>query len=215
MTSSARPLRLAEAAARFGTFCWVERRLFEVTGAWASAPGVADEARLFCFEASAQHAWHAELWAARLPVLAGWDHDALTRPAAPAGRLLERIAPGGWDGDEVTAAHRFVTVLARVALPALLASYRGFSDRLVPVADGPAIRALGLVVRDEEAELARAGELADLLAERHAPAGPAGPPGEWTASLGALLPRHEGELVLLPWWEEGQEPSAGPRAGGT
>ena len=49
-------------------------------------------------EVSGQHAWHAELWAARLPVLDGIDREALTRPGRSA--LPSRCsAPSAGAGD--------------------------------------------------------------------------------------------------------------------
>ena len=63
-------LGLSQAAELLGSYCFVERRLFELTGAWSvevDRPGVAVQLD----RVSQQHAWHAELWAERLPVLAG------------------------------------------------------------------------------------------------------------------------------------------------
>ena len=43
---------------------------------------------------SMRHAWHAELWADRLPVLAGIDPDGVTVPSAAERRLFRRPAGG-------------------------------------------------------------------------------------------------------------------------
>jgi hypothetical protein len=190
-------LTLEEAAVRHGAYRWTERRLFELTGAWAAAPGLPDEARILCFEASAQHAWHAELWEARLPVLPGVDHERYTRPLGQAVEpLLASLAPGAWDGEDEAAGRRFVAGLARVVLPLLLVSYRGFGERLAPVSDGPGIRALTLVVRDEEEEMAAAQSLSDDLLGAPEAAQQA---AEWTRALGDRLLRIGGEDRLLPW----------------
>jgi hypothetical protein len=192
-------LTLAEAAARHGAYRWVERRLFELTGSWAVAPGLPAEARLLCFEASAQHAWHADLWEARLPVLAGVDRERLTRPVGPAVEpLLAGLAPGAWDGDDETAGHRFLVGLARVVLPLLLVSYRGFGERLVPVADAPTVRALGLVVRDEDEELAAAQGVVDAVVRDPEEVQQA---AAWTRELGDPVSHEGGEDGLLPWSE--------------
>ena len=192
-------LTLLEAAVRHGAYRWVERRLFEVTGSWAAAPGLPDGARVFCFEASAQHAWHAELWEARLPVLAGVDPERLTRPHGQAVEpLLSALAPGAREGDDETAGRHFLVGLSRVVLPLLLVSYRGFGQRLVPVADAPAIRALSLVVRDEEEELTAAEAIVDELLT-----GPelAQEAAEWTRALGEPVPHRGDGDDLLPWSE--------------
>lgn len=187
--TSARTLGLFAAARRHGAYTWAERRLFALTGSWAAAPGLPDVARVHLFEASAQHAWHAELWAARLPVLAGVDPDELVQPAdAGAAALLDALEVSALEGTasdparQALGARRFLTALAGVVLPGLLASYRGFSRLLLPICDGPSIRALALVVADTESELAALGA--------HLPGrGPAGPLGdgggdeEWAASL--------------------------------
>lgn len=190
-------LTLREVAVRFGAYRWVERRLFELTGAWAAAPGLPDAARVLCFEASAQHAWHAELWEARLPVLAGVDREELTRPVGPfAAPLLASIAPGAFEGGDENAGRRFVAAFARMVLPLLLVSYRGFGRRLEPVADAPAIRALTLVVRDEAEELEASQVVADeLLAEPEA----AQQAAEWTRALGTPLLRKGDGDILFPW----------------
>ncbi len=192
-------LRLQQAAARLGAYRWTERRLFELTGAWAAAPGVPDGARIFLFEASARHAWHAELWEARLPVLAGVDREGLTRPVGAAVEpLLVSLAPGAFDGDGETAGRRFLVGLARVVLPLLLLSYRRFGQRLVPVADGPAIRAVTLVVRDLEEELAEAEAAVDALVSGAEAVQEA---AEWTRALGVPVRGGEAGDDLLPWSE--------------
>lgn len=191
--------RLHDAAARHGAFAWTERRLFALSGAWAAAPGPADDARCALFEWSAQHAWHAELWTDRLPVLAGVDRDSLVRPpsevlatalellAPPAGATGAGAAPGAPSGRPGAGADArgFLAAMTTAVLPGLLAAYRAHGEGLVPVADRPAARALTLVVRDEVDELAgiealcRAAEVA-------------GEPG--TAGAAALVARIEGLL---------------------
>ena len=175
MAEGSPPLTLHEAAVRHGAYRWIELRLFELTGAWSAAPGVPNAARVHLFEASAQHAWHAELWADRLPVLAGVDHDALTRPlgpvlvplfdalgAAPQGGAAAPDAAAAGDAGDA-AALAFLAGLSRVVLPALLDSYRRHREALSEVADGPSLRALALVVRDEEAEVAEAGAVLEAI----------------------------------------------------
>ena len=76
---------LAQLCGRCG---WVETRLFELTGQWASGDGPA-EWRLACSIESAQHAALASEWRARLPVRAGIDQEALFLP--PPGPLAAEI----------------------------------------------------------------------------------------------------------------------------
>lgn len=196
-------LGLHEAATRYGAYRWVERRLFEITGAWAAAASLPDEAQVFCFEVSTQHAWHAELWGARMPVLAGVDRERLTRPLGPTVEpLLARLAPGTLDGTDEGAGRRFLVGLARVVLPLLLVSYRGLGRRLAPVADAAAIRALTLVLRDEEEELAAAQAIVDAFLGTPEAAQEA---AEWTRELGdpalQLALQSEESDGLLPWSE--------------
>ncbi|MGH8988932.1 MAG: hypothetical protein ACRDXC_10130 [Acidimicrobiales bacterium] len=192
-------LSLGEAAVRHGAFRWVEQRLFELTGAWAAAPGLPDGARVFCFEQSAAHAWHAELWEARLPVLAGVDRDQLTRPVGVVvDPMLAGLAPHRPGGDEAVAGSRFLVSLARVVLPLLLVSYRRFGARLVPVADGPAIRALRHVISDEEEELCAAEALLDGLVGDPQSAQQA---AEWTQAVRGPVGHGTDGEDLLPWSE--------------
>ena len=139
---------IREAAARVGAYRWAEQRLFHLTGGWAGAPSVSDSVRVHLFEMSAQHAWHAELWAQRLPVLAGMDPDRLTRPLGGSmGPVLTAVGLG--EADE----RDWLTGLYRVALPRLLVTYREHLVRVASVAEAPVARALALVVRDEHEQL--------------------------------------------------------------
>lgn len=187
------PLTLAQAAERFGAYRWAEQRLFELTGAWA-AEATSPEARIHLDVVSGQHAWHAELWAARLPVLDGTDREALTRPAGPVlGPLL----------DEVARTHGTVPRLAalyRVVVPRLLTTYGRHLRRTAPVADAPAVRALRLVRRDE-IESWEAGEA--LLEHLVVGAGDAAAAAAVQARLEAGLVASWAGCGLLPWPEEG------------
>ena len=129
-----------------GAYQWIERRLFEVLGGWVATEPVA-EARLLFDVYSQQHAWHAELWAERLPVLDGLDPATLTLPpSAEVDRLLALLA-----GKAPTAGGTLLRLvgLARVVFPRLIAGYGLHLRRAAPVADAPVVRSLRLVVRDE------------------------------------------------------------------
>ena len=163
------------AAHLIGAYRWIEHRLFELTGAWAAEVPV-PAVQVHLAEAARQHAWHAQLWADRLPVIDGVDPEALTRPLGPAlGPLVAELAgekpedptaePSGADGHGVV---QRLTGLYRVVLPRLLTTYARHLAHAVPVTDGPTIRALGLVSRDD-VELWRIGEalLEELLRRPH------------------------------------------------
>jgi hypothetical protein len=154
----ARPgaLPLARAAELLGAYRWAERRLFELTGAWAAGTDV-PSVQLHLDAVSAEHAWHAELFADRLPVLDGTDREALTRPAGPAlGPVMEALA-----ATEGTVGR--LAGLYRVVVPRLLTTYGRHLELAAPVADGPAIRALRLVRRDEVESLLRGESLLEGL----------------------------------------------------
>ncbi|HXQ74889.1 MAG TPA: hypothetical protein VN791_00235 [Acidimicrobiales bacterium] len=133
-----------------GGYQWIERRLFEVLGGWVPSEPVA-EARLVFDVYSQQHAWHADLWAERLPVLDGLDPATLTLPpSVEVDRLLALLAGGG-PGQAPAAGGTLLRLvgLARVVLPRLVAGYGLHLRRAAPVADGPVVRSLRLVMRDE------------------------------------------------------------------
>jgi hypothetical protein len=217
-TGAGRPLTLHEAAARHGAYRWVEQRLHELTGRWSGAASVPPDVRVHMFEASAQHAWHAQLWADRLPVLAGMDPATWTRPAGPLlAPLLDALDAAGDGPPPVVGA---LAALHRVVLPELLASYARHRLALGELADRPAIRALGLVARDEEDELAACARLLTGLTPREKGAAddavraleevlwgaatvPASPEGGGTDARGAIPGLISGLALrdrdLVPW----------------
>jgi hypothetical protein len=143
-------LRLEDQARVVGGYEWIERRLFEVLGGWVPSEPVA-EARVAFDLYSRQHAWHAELWSARLPVLDGLDPATLAiPPSAEVDRLLVRLA-GAPPGEAPALGGTLLRLvgLARVVLPRLIAGYGLHLRRAAPVADAPVVRSLRLVVRDE------------------------------------------------------------------
>jgi hypothetical protein len=80
-----------ELAQLIGAYCWVENRIFEISGVWATASNDGPRARLepslrvWCAGLSRRHGLVALRWAERLPVRAGIDRTALV--AAPDGPL--------------------------------------------------------------------------------------------------------------------------------
>ena len=133
-----------EAADLCGGHCWVERRLFEVLGAWslaASAP-----VTVVLLDRHSQHAaWRAGQWWERLPVRAGVEREELV------------VAPAGWEGALGAAGSRIpppggdpalLWVVHRVLLARLATRYRRHQERVGPLADAPTARTLLQVLAD-------------------------------------------------------------------
>ena len=167
-------LPLGQAAQLLGCYRWMEHRLFELTGAWASEMPL-PAAQVLLAESSFQHAWHAQLFAERLPALDGIDHQILTRPFGPAvAPLFAALAgeqPGDGPDDPLGAARGVVQRLVglhRVVLPRLVTTYDRHLELTTPATDGPTVRALTLARTDLVATW-RAGEtlLQEILARPH------------------------------------------------
>jgi hypothetical protein len=143
-------LSLVDLASMVGGYRWVEFRMFEVLGGWVvneSEP----EARVLFDVQSRQHAWHAQLWADRLPNVEGVvDPDLVT--VAPSDGTEELFATlGGVPGREPGGGGTLLRLvgLARVVLPRLACGYASHLSKAVAVSDSAVIRALRLVLRDE------------------------------------------------------------------
>jgi len=183
-------LELGQAAELLGTYCFVERRLFELTGAWSVEVDL-PRVQVHLDELSQQHAWHAELWAERLPVLAGVEPETLIGPAAAPGaaRVLDDLEQAGSALERMAGLHRCV-------LPRLLATYGRHLRRAIPATDAPVVRALRLVRTDELAAW-QLGEslLQSLVDTADAAAGAASIVGRLEATLAT---GHAGP-GLVPW----------------
>ncbi len=86
-------LPLGTTAALVGEYRWIETALYETLGAWVRDLPVA-AVQVHLDGQSMRHAWHAELWGDRLPVLSGVDPDQLTQPSAASVRALRRARRG-------------------------------------------------------------------------------------------------------------------------
>ena len=150
---------IGELAELCGHYCWVERRLFEVSGARASAPVSGDpepgdpEVRVVLSEMSARHGFLAAQWRDRLPVRAGVDADALIAPpAGPAGEAL----------DLIESESRLLLVLGGLAgqfLPRLLDGYARHLALASPVSEGPVRAVLECAALSANREIGRARTL--------------------------------------------------------
>jgi hypothetical protein len=134
-------------AERCGAYCWVEHRLFELTGRWTRSPGDA-ELRVRFSVMSAQHAQRAGHWNDRLPSRAGIDRQSLVVP--PPGPLAAVLA--GLTED-VPAAVR-MAALTIVVLPRLLTTYEEDLARSSPVSEGPVMATLRLAGHGTAGEIA-------------------------------------------------------------
>jgi hypothetical protein len=144
-------LLLEEASRRAGGHRWKELRLFEILGGWVASTEDVD-AKLLFDRHSQHHAWRAEQWWDRLPVLAGVDRGALVvAPSTGVGAAVAALA--GLDGTVARLAGAY-----RVALPRLVAAYHAHRLEASPVSDGAAIRTLDLLLLDVAADW-REGEV--------------------------------------------------------
>jgi len=133
---------LVATADQVAAFRWLEHRLFEVVGRWSATETNPGAAALFAV-LSRQHAWHAELFARRLPVLAGVDVGTVGTIAAPWTELLRRLGEGPEAakgtastadrvGDASSATLGRLVGLGRVVLPRLTTAYARYLQRLTP-----------------------------------------------------------------------------------
>jgi hypothetical protein len=154
---------IGELAERCGSYCWVESRLFELTGCWASVPATGDpELGVFFSEMSAWHAFLAAQWAVRLPVRAGVDPAALVVP--PSGRAVEVLDLLQAESDLRARLGGLVEHL----LPTLLTTYEGHLADASPVAEAPVRALLELAGRGVQQEIRRGRA---LVRRTSAPAG--------------------------------------------
>jgi hypothetical protein len=180
---------IGELAELCGHYCWVERRIFEVTGSRASGPATDDDAtdaagagdaevRVVLSQMSARHGFFAAQWRDRLPVRAGVDAEALVVP--PPGSAAGAL-------DLIESEPRLALVLGGLALqflPGLVDSYDRNLAQASPVSEGPVRAVLEWSARSTGGEIREAGLLLDRLA---ATAGRAGSGGDFGAAVQRLL----------------------------
>jgi hypothetical protein len=135
---------IQQLAALVGHYCWVEQRLFALTGAAATAPALVAgdpgeaECRVWFAASARRHGTLAARWAEHLPMRAGVDRDALVAP--PPGGL-----PGLLDELAATATSdpaRGLAGLVEGVLPALAATYGVHLEAASPVSEAPVMEGL-------------------------------------------------------------------------
>ena len=138
-----RPWRGIDELARLvGAYGWVEHRIFQLAGVWASAPseGVAaapgPELRVWCAAVSRHHGEVASRWAERLPVRAGIDPAALV--VAPVGPLAGALHALEAEPDQQAA----IAALVETVLPRLELTYVAHLASAVPVCEAPVMDTL-------------------------------------------------------------------------
>ncbi len=136
-----------------GAYCWVENRIFEVSGAWATdggddhEGGLAPALRVWCAGVSRRHGLLAARWAERLPVRAGVDRAALMR--APAGPLAGALGAMAATPD----ARVGVETLVQSVFPRLRAVYGLHRRTSSPVTEGSVLEVLAAAQQDLTAEI--------------------------------------------------------------
>ncbi len=165
-----------ELAALVGAYCWLEHRIFEVTGAWATAPGAVDgdvaELRVWSASTSRRHGALAGRWAERLPVRAGVESAALvTAPDGPEG-LAEAF------GELATTKELAVGVAALVetVLPWVGGVYGSHLAVATPVSEGSVMEVLAEARREGSAEIEGGRSLLGRLPKAGKPSGHLGEP---------------------------------------
>lgn len=135
-----------EATARLvGHYQWIEMKLFELMGSWVQAVDDLEVKQLLATQ-SQHHAWHAQLWRQQLPEVQQWDSE---RRVAPSNEELVAFvdALAEPDGPEHTI-ERLVGIY-RVLVPRKIAAYTRHLHAASAVTDGPTVRVLEVILRDE------------------------------------------------------------------
>lgn len=157
-------------ARRLGHYAWAETRLFEVLGNLAAAGSAAAGSghawpvhagpdlarfRLACLAHARHHAWHADLWRQRLPLVPGLGADVVVvAPNAEVVALFDELdraaAEPTEDAESTEGAGPLVAAVGvfRVILPWLADTHQAHLASARRVSDGPVLRALELVVAD-------------------------------------------------------------------
>ncbi len=157
------PITLVESVPALAACAWIERRLFELVGAWAREAEEPEAALLFDAE-SRSHGWSSSMLAAELP-LEGSMRAAGSDPSGDllrSGAVPSLVSDGARSAlatlEEKASSTRRAGSLCRVLLPRLQITYRSFALRLPDVAAASMSRAVA-VVAAETSDLRDAAEV--------------------------------------------------------
>lgn len=135
---------LEESARLAGGHRWIENRCFEVLGGWVIDLGV--DAAVMVDRHSRHHAWRADQWWDRLPVLARVERDSFCLAPSPGWSAgLDALAALSGQDARLCAAYR-------VVIPRLHSRYSAHLAVAGEAADGSSRRTLGIVMADLAAD---------------------------------------------------------------
>jgi hypothetical protein len=160
---------IEELAALVGAYCWIEQRIFEVTGAWATGPGPMDddiaELRVWAAATSRRHGTLAGRWAERLPARAGVEPASLvTAPSGPAG-VAEAFGELGGTKELAAGA----AALVETVLPWVGGVFSSHLAVAIPVSEASVMEVLVEGRREASAEIRGGRTLLGRLPEARTP----------------------------------------------
>ncbi len=128
-----------------GSYRWIEKQLFRLVGAWSSV--VSEPAvKVFLDQQSFEYAWHAELWADRMPDHRGLTPAGLTAPAnSGVAAIFRQLA----DDSSITPTAAMLASVYRVILPRMIVTYGSHLSQGNGGGGDPTQRALRLILADE------------------------------------------------------------------
>ena len=149
---------LVTTTTRLGALRWVELRCFEIVGGWvADTPADEVEFRVLWNAQSGHHAWRADLLSSRLSIARELPDEVATVGSRGGRTLVDALAstqPGG---------PRRLEIVAREALPRLIAGYRCLASSTSPASDEPVARIARVALVDVLDDWQRTNDVLDQI----------------------------------------------------